>query len=545
MKEDKTVSDRNPRNIPTLTEAGVGAGGSLGSIFRFRSALEALSPFSTVLSSRVRQLLHRLADSLKDKPPTSDRCGDQDYPNSRSTYLELIGQLVGESGSLAQQPEGSLLHEYIINRLPAADHPCLHVCDRGWIPASEVRVLLESDLRCLQQLAQTPLAELVQSHHSPNSQICSEVDFPWRLATSAEKKESTKLPWDLSEDRIDLEIRFRKAVDWGTLVEPMIEFVRTHGAGLFQGTPAFTLSESGNHLRLEPITEFDGFSLDWWLGNDSKVATILENTEHLLRGLPAHNVLIWGPRGCGKSSMIRGLITRYFPRGLRGIQIPPHLHGRLSEVYPLVRDRPERFIGVLDNISLDARSPSFRQLASALDGGLERPPENLVFYATSNFKDLIDREGDRPAGPPRQQIDGFPGPGDGIATSSPRPEFFDPQQQQRLDERRGVDDRFALKVFLDLPRKSECDQLVLAYAERAGIVADADEVLATFNVWRMRHNHDLVGGRTARDFIQWLYAQEQSGTRPDHTPSTTLRNGESAPVSRFRNERWWIGEWDG
>ena len=56
---------------------------------------------------------------------------------------------------------------------------------------------------------------------------------------------------------------------------------------------------------------------------------------------------------------------------------------------------------------------------------------------------------------------------------------------------------------------------MLAYAGRAGIATDAEEVLAAFNVWRMRHNHDLVGGRTARDFIQWLYAQEQSGTGPN------------------------------
>ena len=182
-------------------------------------------------------------------------------------------------------------------------------------------------------------------------------------------------------------------------------------------------------------------------------------------------------------------------------------HERLTELYSLVRGRRERFIGVLDNISLEAHSTSFRQLATVLDGGLERAPSNLVFYATSNFKDLIDRDGETSSRPPVMQVDGF-----SAGEGGPQPQFYDPQQQQRLDERRAIDDRFALKVFLDFPTKSEYERLILAYAERSGITYDASQILAAFNVWTMRHNHDLIGGRTARDFVQWYAARQRSGS---------------------------------
>ena len=80
---------------------------------------------------------------------------------------------------------------------------------------------------------------------------------------------------------------------------------------------------------------------------------------------------------------------------------------------------------------------------------------------------------------------------------------------RELDEERALDDRFALKVFLDLPRQSQYQSLVMSYARRAGIDEAEEDLLAAFEVWRMRHNHDMVGGRTARDFILACLPQYQ------------------------------------
>ena len=165
-------------------------------------------------------------------------------------------------------------------------------------------------------------------------------------------------------------------------------------------------------------------------------------------------------------------------------------------------------MGVLDNISFDRGDETLQILSRVLDGGLEECPGNLVFYATSNYKDLVDREGERPGGLGQMQLE------DGqshLVNQAIRPEFYDPQQLQRLDEERALDDRFALKVFLDLPRKNQYQGMVLSYARRAGIDLPEEELFALFEVWRMRHNHDLVGGRTARDFILSYLPQHLRG----------------------------------
>ena len=312
-------------------------------------------------------------------------------------------------------------------------------------------------------------------------------------------------PWSAEAAGRQLLTDFPISEDWGALVDPLEAFVRAHGAGPSQGCVAFRLEGSGGQALLQPIEEFAAFDLDWLEGNEKRISVLERNTRYLLDGYHAHNCLVWGPRGCGKSSVIRGLITRYWEGGLRGVEVPHRSYQYLPQLFDLVRGRRERFIAVLDNIAMERTDPYTRMLSVALDGGLESAPANLVFYATSNFKDLVDRGGERPQGPPAMQADAAPGEIRHTDSQSKVRRGFDPQGFQRLDERRALDDRFALKIFLDLPTKSEYDRIVVAYARRAGLDLPEVELLDRFQKWRMRHNHDLVGGRTARDFVLSCY----------------------------------------
>ncbi len=452
------------------------------------AALEGLTPACGVADSptgrALRTLLLELLLLCNGAPPSNAE------KRARRAWqaLQLLALRAGHSDGVALTPllvDALLADQHLF--LDRAQH-----CDFVHL-APDLVTLIRQDLHQLQQVAQVDLPTALERMLGHRPAIGGAV------ATGAPEGDGRCWPWEqLAEERQQLKALFADADEWANLAEPLAEYVRGHGIGVYSSGPAFRLKGATGEVRLEPIQDFAGFPLAWLEGNEQRIGVVRQNTENLLAGHRAHHVLIWGPRGCGKSSLIRGLISDYYRRGLRGVEIHPRLYGQLDGLYELVRGRPEFFIGVLDNIALSRHEPDFRLLASALDGHLAQVPQNLVFYATSNFKDLIDREGERPEGLGRLQLDEeIPN----LVNQGMRPAAYDPQQAERLDEQRALDDRFALKVFMDLPRKSEYEAMVVAYARRAGLNIPDPELLAAFNVWRMRHNHDLVGGRTARDFV--------------------------------------------
>ncbi|HEU0265178.1 MAG TPA: ATP-binding protein [Geobacterales bacterium] len=140
---------------------------------------------------------------------------------------------------------------------------------------------------------------------------------------------------------------------------------------------------------LEPVPEIERIHLDDLLGIDSQKRLVEENTRQFLAGYPANNMLLWGTRGTGKSSLVRALLHAYADKGLRVIQVDKDDLSSLPDIVDQIKGLPFRFIIFADDASFEVGESSYKMLKSALDGSVYAPPKNALIYVTSNRRHLI------------------------------------------------------------------------------------------------------------------------------------------------------------
>lgn len=141
--------------------------------------------------------------------------------------------------------------------------------------------------------------------------------------------------------------------------------------------------------KLEAITRHSEISLDDLLCIDNQKKQLLLNTWQFLNGLPANNVLLWGPRGTGKSSLIKALFNQYQADGLKIIEIQRDDMKKLPEICDLLYELQHRFILYCDDLSFEENDPGYKIIKVMLDGSIKQTPENVLIYASSNRRHLL------------------------------------------------------------------------------------------------------------------------------------------------------------
>jgi hypothetical protein len=153
--------------------------------------------------------------------------------------------------------------------------------------------------------------------------------------------------------------------------------------------PALLWRRRNGRGGLEPIRKPAPIRLDDLQCIDRQKAAAVQNARQFLAGLPANNVLLWGPRGTGKSSLIRALFNEFSGAGLRIVELPRNLLQDLPELGESLAGTAQRYLIYCDDLSFETDDPGFKWLKTALDGSLRSLPENVLVYATSNRRHLM------------------------------------------------------------------------------------------------------------------------------------------------------------
>ncbi|WP_049326215.1 ATP-binding protein [Stutzerimonas stutzeri] len=163
----------------------------------------------------------------------------------------------------------------------------------------------------------------------------------------------------------------------------------------WEHTLAARWQRDGRSGYLAPLEVNLDLRLDDLIGIDRQRDLLAANTQQFVDGLPANHVLLWGARGTGKSSLIRALLAEYAGRGLRLIEIERDHLADLPRVVELLSGQRQAFVLFCDDLSFEVGEGDYRVLKSVLDGSLERAPENVLLYATSNRRHLVpERQSD-------------------------------------------------------------------------------------------------------------------------------------------------------
>ena len=163
----------------------------------------------------------------------------------------------------------------------------------------------------------------------------------------------------------------------------------------WHSTLAARWQREGRSGFLLPLQVSLELSLSDLIGVDAQREQLARNTRQFVAGLPANHALLWGARGTGKSSLVRALLAEQCAAGLRLIEVERDHLADLPRIVEQLADLPQRFVLFCDDLSFEAGEGDYRVLKSVLDGSLERAPDNVLLYATSNRRHLVPERAER------------------------------------------------------------------------------------------------------------------------------------------------------
>lgn len=264
--------------------------------------------------------------------------------------------------------------------------------------------------------------------------------------------------------------------------DTLTQFYGEYGVGKFGLHKAFRVARADGLVRIEPVSKTAHVCLSDLVGYELAKKKLIENTEAFVNGKKANNCLLYGDAGTGKSTCIKALANEYYSKGLRIIEVYKHQFQDLNEVVAQIKNRNYKFIIYMDDLSFEEFEIEYKYLKAVIEGGLEKKPDNVLIYATSNRRHLI-RENFRD----REERD------------------EDLHINDTVQEKLSLSSRFGVTIYFGSPDMKQFQEIVRRLAEKEEIELPEQELLAKANQWELSHGG--LSGRTAQQFIDHIAAQ--------------------------------------
>jgi predicted AAA+ superfamily ATPase len=247
----------------------------------------------------------------------------------------------------------------------------------------------------------------------------------------------------------------------------------------FAGAEAFVWRASGGIFQ--PVARVNRTPLELLAGVDRQRDILFGNSSRFAQGLPANNALLWGARGMGKSSLVKSVHGALAGEGrLKLVEIHREDIEALPELLGALTGAPFRFIVFCDDLSFDGPETSYKALKTALEGGVEGRPENVIFYATSNRRHLMPRD----------------------MMENERASAIDPGEV--IDEKVSLSDRFGLWIGFHNCSQDDYLAMIFGYVGHYGLSAPEETIRAEALEWSITR-----GARSGR--VAWQYICDLAG----------------------------------
>lgn len=259
----------------------------------------------------------------------------------------------------------------------------------------------------------------------------------------------------------------------------LTQFYKEFGVGKFGLHKAFRVEHGSKGLEIVPINKIPHVHLDDLVGYEIAKKKLIENTEAFVEGRKANNCLLYGDAGTGKSTSIKAILNQYYDRGLRMIEVYKHQFQDLNNIIGQVKNRNYKFIIYMDDLSFEEFETDYKYLKAVIEGGLERKPENILIYATSNRRHLV-RETFRDKADRDEEL----------------------HTSDTVQEKLSLAARFGVSIYFGKPDKKQFQEIVRQLAAKSELQITEEELLLEANKWELAHGG--MSGRTARQFVDYL-----------------------------------------